>query len=52
MPVESFILLAFFFNLVKSLFVIDLLEEEKLLTVIGRTVGVVLHDILDGVWLR
>ena len=52
MPVERLILLSFLFNLVKSLLVIDLFEEEKLLSVISCTVGVILHDILDSVWLR
>ncbi len=49
MPVKRLILLSFFFNLVKSLLVIDLFEKEKLLSVISRAVSVVLHDILDSV---
>ena len=51
MPVESFILFAFFFNLIKSLFVVDLLKKKKLLSIVSGAMSMVLHDILNGIWL-
>jgi hypothetical protein len=49
LPVECLPLFAFFFLLVGTLLVIQLLKVEGLLAIVSGTVGMVLHDVLNGI---
>jgi hypothetical protein len=49
--VKSLELLSVLLLLVCTLFIIDLLKELDLLFIVGSSVGMVFHDVLDGVRL-
>lgn len=50
MAIESFMLFAFSFNVCLAFFVINLFKEKDLLSIVSSTVGVILHDLLNGIW--
>jgi hypothetical protein len=49
--VKGLKLLAVLLLLVGTLLIVDGLKELDLLLIVGSGVGMIFHDVLDGVWL-